>query len=131
MSDLRIHQADAAAADDGPGPADDPAELGRLWPLMAAPVRNAVLTLARAAAGVPPAAEELPDLLDMAAVTRLLGVSRATVDRMDAEGRLPAPVRVGRFKKWGRADFLAWLAARRPDGSTFTRCEWARLTAKK
>lgn len=119
-----------SVADDA-GPASDPTaeELGRLWPLLASPMRAAVLTLARAAAGLP-ADDDLPEVLGMTHVTRILGVSRSTVDRRDAEGTIPAPMKLGRFKKWDRDDFRAWLRTRRPDGTTFTRGEWARLTKK-
>ncbi|WP_020469178.1 helix-turn-helix transcriptional regulator [Zavarzinella formosa] len=106
---------------------DGLAELRAHWPSLAEPVKAAVLTLVRSVAGVP-STGELPLMLGIDDVIELLGVSRSTLDRMDAEAKIPAPVKTGRSKKWERDGFLAWLRARRPDGTTFSRAEWARLT---
>ncbi len=43
-----------------------------------------------------------------------LGVSRATVWRMHASGRLPAPVRFGRAVRWEQYTIEEWLAAGAP-----------------
>ncbi len=85
------------------------------------------MTLVRSAVGIP-SADSLPIVLDIVHVTKLLGVSRSTVDRMDAEEKIPAPIRAGRSKKWDSDGFLIWLRTRRPDGEPFTRAEWARQT---
>lgn len=108
-------------------PDDGLEELRRLWPGLAPRVKDAVLVLASSAAGITPSGE-LPLMLGVEHLAELLGVSRTTVDRMDDEARIPAPIRAGRSKKWERDGFLSWLRTRRPNGETFTRAEWARLS---
>ena len=47
-----------------------------------------------------------PDVLSM------LNVSRATLWRMVADGRFPAPVKLGpQLRAWRRADVEAWVSA--------------------
>lgn len=41
----------------------------------------------------------------------MLCVSRATLWRWCAEGKLPAPVRLGGVIRWRSADLTAWVAA--------------------
>jgi prophage regulatory protein len=46
-------------------------------------------------------------------VLNLVGLSRATIYLMMAEGRFPKPVKVGlRAVAWREADIEAWLASR-------------------
>jgi excisionase family DNA binding protein len=52
-------------------------------------------------------------------VAQVLGVSRATVWRMHASGRLPSPVRFGRVVRWRQDELEAWLRAGAP-----ARREW-------
>ncbi|MBP7748480.1 MAG: helix-turn-helix domain-containing protein [Phycisphaerae bacterium] len=61
------------------------------------------------------------ELADESAVGTLLGVSGRTVARMVDAGRLPAPVRIGRLKRWRLAEVRAWVAAGCPDAATFAR----------
>lgn len=61
-----------------------------------------------------------PLLLSPADLARELGLSTRTVRRLDLEGRLPAPVRIGRAVRWSRDSvILPWIAAGCP-----TRDEW-------
>ena len=49
-----------------------------------------------------------------------LGVGLATVERLHAAGRLPAPVRISTNRVvWPRAAIRAWLEAGCPDRLTF------------
>lgn len=52
-------------------------------------------------------------------VAETLGISRATVWRMHAAGKLPAPVRFGRAVRWERYTIEEWLAVGAP-----CRAEW-------
>jgi len=61
-------------------------------------------------------------LLDATEVGRVLGFSRATVHALDAREELPAPVLVGRSRRWGRAELEAWVLHGTP-----RRGEWERL----
>lgn len=71
----------------------------------------------------PPAADAppLPLLIDIKCLAVLLNRSVASLERDQAAGRLPAPVRIGSSKKWRRADIEVWVAAGCP----------ARATARK
>lgn len=59
-------------------------------------------------------------LLTDHAVARTLGVSRSFVHKLHAQGKLPAPVRLGRCLRWRAAEITAWLAAGCP-----SRSEWS------
>ena len=52
-----------------------------------------------------------PLLIDIRQLAALLGRSVPSLERDQAAGRLPAPVRIGSSKKWRRADIEAWVAA--------------------
>lgn len=58
-----------------------------------------------------PALPPLPLLIDIYALAALLTRSVASLERDQAAGRLPAPVRIGGSKKWRRADIETWVAA--------------------
>jgi prophage regulatory protein len=60
----------------------------------------------------PPTAEPAvpPLLVDIHALAGLLDRSVASLERDQAAGRLPAPVRIGGSKKWRVADIRAWVA---------------------
>jgi prophage regulatory protein len=46
-------------------------------------------------------------------VLKIVGLSRATIYQMMAEGRFPKPIKVGlRAVAWREADIEAWLASR-------------------
>jgi prophage regulatory protein len=53
----------------------------------------------------------VPLLIDIHTLAALLTRSVASLERDQATGRLPAPVRIGGSKKWRRADIEAWVAA--------------------
>ena len=57
--------------------------------------------------------------LDAKTLARLLGVSVRHVRRMDASGKLPAAVRLGRSKRWLAGTIQAWLKAGAPDQRTW------------
>lgn len=56
-----------------------------------------------------------PTLLSIADLATLLGVSSRHVERMDVSGRMPAPVRLGRSKRWRRTEIESWIVAGCPD----------------
>lgn len=49
-----------------------------------------------------------------------LGVSRSMIHKLNAAGKLPPPVRLGRCLRWRAAEINAWLAAGCP-----SRAAWA------
>ena len=57
----------------------------------------------------PPAPESL--LVDAAQAAALLGVSRNMVWKLNATGRLPIPVRLGRCVRWRRNELVDWINA--------------------
>lgn len=61
----------------------------------------------------PPAADAppVPLLIDIHHLAALLNRSVASLERDQAAGRLPAPVRVGGSKRWRLADIREWVAA--------------------
>lgn len=56
-----------------------------------------------------------PLLIGRSELARLLGRSVPSIDRDDAAGRLPQPVRIGGHKKWRRAEIEGWVVAGCPD----------------
>ncbi len=62
-----------------------------------------------------------PLAVDARALAVMLGVSRRHVRRMDAEGRLPRAVNLGRRKLWAVDVIRAWLLADCPDRATWER----------
>lgn len=64
--------------------------------------------------------ESAPSLLfDAAGLAQALDVSKRHVERLDAAGRCPKPVRIGRAKRWSRAEIETWIAAGCPDRRTW------------
>ncbi len=61
-----------------------------------------------------------PGLLRPAAAARYLGVGRSTLDRLNAAGRVPQPVRLGGALAWPREELAAWCRYGCPP-----RAEWA------
>lgn len=51
-----------------------------------------------------------PELLDVQSVAALCQFSRRHVLRMVADGRMPAPLKVGRCVRWSRRAIEAWIA---------------------
>ena len=54
-----------------------------------------------------------PELLTQGDVAELLQVDERTVRTWVHEELVPPPITVGRVKRWRRAEFLAWLQARK------------------
>jgi excisionase family DNA binding protein len=52
--------------------------------------------------------------VDAAELAKLLNVSLRHVNAMNASGRLPRPIRLGRSVRWPRAELEAWIAAGAP-----------------
>ncbi len=67
------------------------------------------------------AADKTPEpaqLLDVAAVAQLLGVSVRHVWRMSDADQFPRPVALGaKLKRWSRAVVLAWIESQTPAAS--------------
>lgn len=58
-------------------------------------------------------------VLDTAELSLYIGRSQASIARDDAAGRLPRALRIGRSKKWLRADIDLWLALGCPSRPEF------------
>ena len=50
-------------------------------------------------------------LLDAVQVGQVLSVSEKMVRKLDATGRLPVPVNLGRCVRWRRQELAAWVQA--------------------
>jgi predicted DNA-binding transcriptional regulator AlpA len=50
-------------------------------------------------------------LLDLHALAKKLSCSARHVEDLGREGKLPAPIRLGRLKRWDVATIDAWIAA--------------------
>jgi excisionase family DNA binding protein len=59
----------------------------------------------------PPPGHDDPELLDADEVAALLHCSSRHVLRLAADGRAPAPVRVGTLVRWPRSVIRAWIEA--------------------
>lgn len=59
-------------------------------------------------------------------VASLLGISLRHLRALDASGRLPRPVRLGRAVRWNRAELRAWLDAGCPP-----RAEWEAIDGRR
>jgi excisionase family DNA binding protein len=55
-----------------------------------------------------------PLLLDVAAVARLLGCSPRHIWRLADSGDFPAPLPVGRLRRWQRAAIVQWIQDHTP-----------------
>lgn len=65
-------------------------------------------------------------LLDAAGFGRVLGIARTTVYELHANERLPAPVQVGRGRRWVAAEIEAWLLHGAPSRAAWERI-WPRV----
>jgi len=61
-------------------------------------------------------------LLDAGALGKVLSLSRRQVFRLNASGKLPAPIRIGGAVRWRASEITDWLLVGAPDRST-----WARI----
>ena len=58
--------------------------------------------------------EEVPPLtllMSIDEVSRLLRISIRTIWRLDASGRFPQPIRLGRTIRWNREELVRWVDA--------------------
>lgn len=65
-------------------------------------------------------------LIGIRPLSALLSRSIASLERDQAAGRLPPPVRIGGSRLWRRAEIEAWVKAGCPDAAA-----WAALTGAK
>ena len=64
--------------------------------------------------------EELPVLIDIQELARLLNRSVGSLERDQVTSRVPAPVYIGASRRWRRSEVLAWVEAGCPAGATGT-----------
>jgi predicted DNA-binding transcriptional regulator AlpA len=69
-----------------------------------------------------------PILVRPAQAAKLLGIGRATLDRLDARGLTPAARKLGAAKLYDRRELIAWSAAGCPDRRTWT-ATWSAILA--
>lgn len=63
-----------------------------------------------------------PLAVPAAEAAALLGVSRSQLYKLNSQGKLPSPIRLGtRAPRWRVSDLEAWLAAGCPDRATWER----------
>ena len=58
-------------------------------------------------------------LLTAKAVGEMLSLSKRQIFRLNACGRIPAPIRIGGSVRWAENTIAAWLKAGAPDRKTF------------
>lgn len=68
-------------------------------------------------------------LIGVDEVAALLGISRTTVERQHAAGKLPAPRRLCRRLVWDLAELNEWISRPKPDGSLLDRSQWSPVWA--
>jgi excisionase family DNA binding protein len=60
----------------------------------------------------------VPQLIGVAAIAELMGVSTRQVYRMVHKGTFPKPVtHIGRYTRWRSSDYTAWLTAQETKAS--------------
>lgn len=52
----------------------------------------------------------MQQMYDIMEWTRRLGICRRQAELMVADGRIPAPVRIGRIRRWTEAQIDGWIA---------------------
>jgi predicted DNA-binding transcriptional regulator AlpA len=68
-----------------------------------------LLATLAAAGGLTAPRTTAPCFFDRKALAALLQLSLRTIDRLDADGKLPPAVRVGAAKRWTRASIKNWI----------------------
>lgn len=58
-------------------------------------------------------------LTDVCGVAERGAVSKRTIHRLNASGRMPRPVRIGGCLRWRASDIDAWISMGCPDRETF------------
>jgi predicted DNA-binding transcriptional regulator AlpA len=67
-----------------------------------------------------------PLAVDADGFAQLANISRAMVHKLNASGRCPAPVRIGRLCRWRVSDISAWLEQGCPPRDTAKAAKWAK-----
>jgi predicted DNA-binding transcriptional regulator AlpA len=66
-----------------------------------------------------------PDqMIGAIAVAKLLNVNKGHIDRLNATGRLPRPIRLGRSVRWRKATIVEFVEASERAGRLLSREEW-------
>ncbi|MBL8828305.1 MAG: helix-turn-helix domain-containing protein [Planctomycetaceae bacterium] len=60
-------------------------------------------------------------LLDRSDLARELRTSLKTINRMISSGRLPAPVSIGKRRRWPRTTIIEWVGMGCPSAADFAR----------
>ncbi|RIK81904.1 MAG: hypothetical protein DCC68_07565 [Planctomycetota bacterium] len=60
-----------------------------------------------------------PLVIDAEELALLLGVSKRHLWSLNAQQRLPRPIRLGRSVRWAHDEVRSWIAAGAPDRSTW------------
>jgi excisionase family DNA binding protein len=63
-----------------------------------------------------------PVLLKHGEVANLLGISEQHLSRLNAAGRIPAPLKLGKSTRWSRKELEEWITAGGPP-----KAEWEQL----
>ena len=58
-------------------------------------------------------------LLNAKMLGEMLSLSKRQIFRLNACGKIPAPIRIGGAVRWSAQEISAWLAAGAPDRETF------------
>ena len=64
-----------------------------------------------------PSAAPAPLVVDARGIALTLGVSERQISRLDAGGKIPAAIALGRCRRWSLAEVKEWLAAGGPPRS--------------
>ncbi len=65
------------------------------------------------------------ELTDIKGIAAMLNIGESTANRLDASGRLPMPVRIGKSKKWRIHEIQKWIQEGAP-----ARTKWEALKQK-
>lgn len=71
-----------------------------------------------------------PGLLRRAAAARYLDVGTSTLDRLNAAGLVPKPIRLGGSLAWSRAELAAWIAHGCPGREEWSAL-WSAIVARR
>jgi len=80
--------------------------------------------------GVTKGTQAMSLLLSQAELARLLNISSRTISRMNASGKIPKPVRVGRSVLWRREEIERWIEVGCPIVADGTRKTSRRKTGR-
>jgi predicted DNA-binding transcriptional regulator AlpA len=76
-------------------------------------------------AAAEPAALPETALIDIRILSNVTSRSIPALERDDAAGRIPRPIRIGRSKRWRRHEIMNWISAGCPP-----RKEWEAMSRK-